>query len=203
LPIVPSTPSSMRPCPMEILQAIATGACYRRLEPPERSADFAGEVTEKIFGPAALIQQHAYAVRGRSSDQGHPTCSASSFLCQHYRCGRTSGSWPGHLSQNTRDKSCDAAIKCRGSPLQAALHICPWHPRVYTCRLSGKRWITLAMCCKPVTDVDVVVMQLQMQRSVAHLEEVMRLIYHVLACTHVSICYSGMTQSCFPRSRAQ
>ena len=37
----------------------------------------------------------------------------------------------GQLSQDTRDKSCDAAIKCRGSPLQVALHIYPWHPRVY------------------------------------------------------------------------
>jgi hypothetical protein len=45
---------------MEILQAIATGVYYRKLllEPPERSADFAGEMTEKIFGLAAPIQQH-------------------------------------------------------------------------------------------------------------------------------------------------
>ena len=44
------------------------------LEPPEWSAESAGEMTEKVFGPAAPIQQRNYAVRGRSSDQGYMLC---------------------------------------------------------------------------------------------------------------------------------
>jgi hypothetical protein len=48
----------------------------------------------------------------------------------------------------------------------------------------------MAMCCKPVTDVVVMQLQMQMQRSVIDLEERMPRIYHVCTGTHVSARYS-------------
>jgi hypothetical protein len=70
------------------------------LEPPEWSADSAGKMTGKVFGPAAPTQQYTRGEMAQLRPRIYalpPLFSANIVGC----CGRTSGSWPRHhLSQN-------------------------------------------------------------------------------------------------------